>query len=125
MRTRFDADSQDYIILIHDIYLPRDRSNDQSSVVLAVMKYSFKKSFPLFANEQSDSGNSDNVNHWELLLHFRDCGKMGTRGDAEFVRLDDVSFAADSYNDLDCSVFHTRESDGSAQRVPFRLEEHD
>ncbi|KIX03818.1 uncharacterized protein Z518_07371 [Rhinocladiella mackenziei CBS 650.93] len=100
----------EYIVFIHDICYDDDDSGS-GTYYLVVTKYSaLKSTYPFEAQESS----SDTTIHdKELLLHFGDFDKMGTRDDAEFINIQDISSATDfnlgaedSSDDLDdCGPF--------------------
>jgi hypothetical protein len=78
----------EYIIFVHDI-LYEDGCADAKSYHLMVTKYSFLRSTHPFSGRENEAA----ISNRELLLHFGDFDKMGTRDDAEVMRLDDIAYA--------------------------------
>lgn len=83
----------EHVIFIHEIsYCAAE--HEVSGASLLATKYSKLVSTspdPQLVGEDED----ENENCQELLLHFEEFGSMGTRHDAEFIRLNDIVHATD------------------------------
>jgi hypothetical protein len=92
-RVRINSEgSLEYVIFIHDIRY-EDGGSDAKSYHLLVTKYSFLGSAHPFQARQSSRDHEVAISNKELLLHFENFDKMGTRDDAEVIRLDDIAYA--------------------------------
>lgn len=84
----------EHVILIHEIsYCGNEYETGTAN--LLVSKYSrFASIYPL--SRQLATGNEDILtDSRELLLHFENFEKMGSRDDAEVIQLDDIVHAAE------------------------------
>ena len=102
-RVRINSErSLEFIIFIHDIR-HEDGCSDGKPYHLMVTKYSSLGSTHPFHAQQSWRDNEAAISNRELLLHFEDFDKMGTRDDAEVIRLDDIAHAKGLTSDFEIS----------------------
>ena len=87
----FPEDSAEKVVYIHEIFYNDDRGAQNYD--LLVTKYSVLKStYPFQAEVSADNTGIDEK---ELLLHFGDFERMGTRDDAEILHVQDICSARD------------------------------
>lgn len=86
----------EHVIFIHEISYCAEEP-EISSASLLVTKYSkLVSTYPVRQQLVGEDEDEDEIEKCrELLLHFGDFGNMGTRHDAELIRLNDVVYATD------------------------------